>query len=272
MSNERKIKNTLAKKLWHFCGYHEDDGQPWIKASSETDANYKAKWVDKEKELWLAFRYTHSKLGWFWNFVFVCESLIRTFFMFAPIVLTILFAANKVIDWSQPYSSLYLFGAWAVFIVNFAFLIGAPYNRQGIKWFVHRGIAKIWDSEKDVIRGFIQQAKEKGYTVVISGHSQGGGVALLCHELCWFEKIGAITYTFGGLRILFWWGIWNIKSRFKNVFRIVEPGDLVPHVPFSFMGFIHVGKRIEVGAKKCFLAPWNWEKCHTHYGDWIEEE
>lgn len=80
----------------------------------------------------------------------------------------------------------------------------------------------------------------------ITGHSLGGALAVLMTAMLSIEKIAVRgLYTFGAPRV----GNQNFAEQLEaNIsgvnFRVVNQGDLVPHVPFEAQGFYHAGERI----------------------------
>jgi hypothetical protein len=265
-------RNTIAKKCWLFCGYGQNDGQPWETVCRKTSTEMKVRWDDGERQLWLAFKYTDSDRDWMYNFRFMGASMFNFLLVALPVISTALFALRGIIGWAAPYAALCLFGAWAVFIVGVACFLQKPYRNQEFSWFVHRGIAIKWDSVKDYVRTLLDVARVKGYQAIISGHSQGGGMAQMAHELAVYKGLDAKTFVFGSLRILFFWGGRKAKGRFKGVVKFKEPGDVVPHVPFNILGYVDVGESVIVGPDRCPAFPWNWRKSHITYGDYLEEE
>lgn len=114
---------------------------------------------------------------------------------------------------------------------------------MGKVWLVHAGFLSIWKQLQDEIFEVVNNS-DIDY-VEIDGVSQGGAVAILCHEFIQynFRDILVMTKTYGAPRVLGFWGLWRVKERFLNVKRIVNRGDIVAHVPPVLFGFNHVGTK-----------------------------
>jgi hypothetical protein len=128
---------------------------------------------------------------------------------------------------------------------NFWFL-KRPYKNMDKVWFVHSGFLSEWREYKEKVRAVISTDTK---SVSVHGVSQGGAHAVLCHEFLKynFPWLEVETKTYGGPRVLGWFGFWRVKERFVGVTRYENRGDIVCHVPLFLMGFIHVGKRVLQG-------------------------
>jgi predicted lipase len=141
-------------------------------------------------------------------------------------------ATNSNIDWK----------------VNFDFP-AIPYKNQPIRWCAHKGYLSNWK----LIREVILNEMVKNKVNIIVGYSHGAALAVLAHEDYGFTiQDGLIdTYTFGGPRVI--WGWQNIYNRFKQLYRVKVSGDIVTNVPFSIMGYHHIGILKEYGKN---IIPW----------------
>ena len=145
---------------------------------------------------------------------------------------------------------------------NFSFW-KKPYKDMGTTFYVHAGFLKRWKAARDVIMDQLESLNPK--SIIITGHSYGGAIALLCMEDCWFRFIhsrenqdnsleGKIhCYTFGAPRIL---GIFNykkIKDRWNGSVEFFNASDVVACVPPACFLYRHPVKRTHIGEKYSFF-------------------
>lgn len=78
----------------------------------------------------------------------------------------------------------------------------------------------------------------------VTGHSLGGALAVLLASMFIEEGIEVRgLYTFGAPRVGDSQFSESFNEKFTGVsYRIVNEGDLVPHLPPEFLGFLHAGK------------------------------
>jgi len=149
-----------------------------------------------------------------------------------------------------------------------------PYKGMKTVWFAHAGFVKKWKAIQTDIFTIIDRVVDFGEInkIIISGHSQGAGIATLATEAIWFnypdlrERIE--TVLFGSPRAVGFWNFLIIKERFKNVIRYEQFWDIIPRIPFVLLGYKHIGKRIRIG------NPWykptlRFTYNHIHYGDYL---
>jgi hypothetical protein len=134
----------------------------------------------------------------------------------------------------------------AEWVKNFT-AIPQPFSEVPGFGFVHLGFEQMWrrirESVFEVLRN---QPPERQITLL--GHSLGGAMATL----------GAVSVsrnlnrskvdlcTFGGPRAGQVRFRINFNKLIKHCFRVVNQGDIVPHVPPLVMAFNHVGKEVNV--------------------------
>jgi hypothetical protein len=122
---------------------------------------------------------------------------------------------------------------------NFDFL-AAPYKEMEKKFRVHRGFLNKWKSIRDHVQTKVTPEVEK---VVILGFSQGGALAVLCHEDVWFQherlRDSIETYAYGTPRVFSWA---TPKERFKGLHYIQYGGDMVCGVAPWIFGMKHMSK------------------------------
>lgn len=127
-----------------------------------------------------------------------------------------------------------------------------PYKRMGATvWYAHRGFLEIWKRTQPYIEKHVADKSLK--SIVITGYSHGAAVAVLCHEYVWFNRPDLrdtlIGYGFGCPRVL--WGIQreSIKKRWESFTVVRNIDDAVTHLPPGALGYYHVGKLLEIGAR-----------------------
>lgn len=125
-----------------------------------------------------------------------------------------------------------------------------PYKRMGkTQWHAHRGFVRVWKEIEPYIAPLI--ADYSLGSVIVTGYSHGGALALLCHEYVWFHRPDLRRriegYGFGCPRVL--WGERgaDITSRWERFSVIRNIDDLVTHLPPRILGYFHVGRLIEIG-------------------------
>ena len=128
-----------------------------------------------------------------------------------------------------------------------ACLIKAPELGKGVK--VHRGMWKALDSVYDVVvKDVGEQGGFKGKRVYLTGHSLGGGLALLCGaRLQIEEKVNPVVYTFGAPRA----GNFEFQKATRElaVHRWVNRKDVVPMLPSdTLLNYKTVGRTHNIKA------------------------
>lgn len=126
-----------------------------------------------------------------------------------------------------------------------------PYDDMDPVWYCHAGFLKVFKSVLPYLESYISAPDVR--RVVISGYSHGGALAILCHEAVWFRRPDIrrhlITFAYGAPRVLFGTPPREVQDRFHELYLIRNQGDLVTHMPPAFLGFRHIGNRIEIGQK-----------------------
>lgn len=112
----------------------------------------------------------------------------------------------------------------------------------------HRGFLRVWEALIPALAPLI--ADESVRKLVTVGFSHGAALAVLCHEYVWVHRPDLRTmqegYGFGCPRVL--WGRYPTE-RWERFTVIRNIDDLVTHLPPAILGFRHVGKMIEIGAR-----------------------
>ena len=87
--------------------------------------------------------------------------------------------------------------------------------------------------------------------IVTVGYSHGAALAVLCHEYIWYHRPDLREtiegYGFGSPRVI--WGALtaDLQKRWAGFTIIRNLDDLVTHLPPAFLGYVHVGKMLEIG-------------------------
>lgn len=125
-----------------------------------------------------------------------------------------------------------------------------PYQKtDGATWMAHRGFVKVWRVIEPIVAAAI--ADPQLQSIVTVGYSHGGALAVLCHEYVWYHRPDLRDriegYGFGAPRVL--WGVLSpeIKARWDKFTVVRNLDDLVTHLPPSALGYVHVGKLLEIG-------------------------
>jgi len=133
--------------------------------------------------------------------------------------------------------------------------IQAPYKDMRDKYYVHKGFSKLYHVARDDIHKKFK--KEKPKKIVIIGHSLGGALATLCYaDFMWHKKnvddygdVKIVGLASGCPRVGFKRGFDNFKKYTKGLTRLTFNSDLIPSVPFKFLGYKHVGEHSHFGDK-----------------------
>ncbi|MGD9678094.1 MAG: hypothetical protein AB7V16_06990 [Vulcanibacillus sp.] len=140
------------------------------------------------------------------------------------------------------------------FMVWFSFM-NKPYKNMKKTFFVHSGFLKIYKICRSTIHKWVID-KEKEYdSIIITGHSLGGAISTLCCEDVGFlneEKI--IDKPFEAIvtgcpRVFGFFNSKLIKTRCKNLTRVINKSDIVPSVPFAILGYKHIGEVYKIGKR-----------------------
>lgn len=125
-----------------------------------------------------------------------------------------------------------------------------PYDNASPKIKVHTGFINAYKSEK--IRGnILGLMNDEIDSVRVTGHSLGGALAILCAiDLQYnFPDRDYEVIVFGSPRV----GNKAFKKSYdKRIFktvRVKNKGDIISALPFSFMGYRHVGAEIVLPAR-----------------------
>ncbi len=135
-----------------------------------------------------------------------------------------------------------------------------PYNHFSHKIKVHTGFISTYKSHsvRGKIREFVNENIKKIY---VTGHSYGAALAILCaiDLRCNFPHKDYEVVVFGCPRVgnKAFKNFYNLRL-FKTL-RVEHRRDIVPKVPFAFLGYRHVGAKIKIGKGELF-KPYSMKK------------
>jgi len=151
-------------------------------------------------------------------------------------------------------------------VYNFAFW-KKPYKHMKKLFFVHAGLFNKYKSVQDDIMDKIIPVLKPDWKVRGYGFSQGAALITYFHEDIKYRlpKIDLETYALAPPKGFTFFNAKFLQTvRFKTLYTVKDISDIVPHLPFWFMGFRHYGNIIKLG--KCKIVfPWNWKKEHMGY-------
>lgn len=145
---------------------------------------------------------------------------------------------------------------------NFRFAsIDTPFGK------CHRGFFKSADRLTSCIRGVIEGLPEHE-RVILNGHSRGGLAYIVACILSYVGFNVCAVVTFGSPKFF----KTDHKSPFKkeDVIRVVNNGDRVTHVPYSWLGFRHFGTELKLKGSWWRRLPFVGLKDHD-IDDYIKE-
>jgi len=149
-----------------------------------------------------------------------------------------------------------------------AFLVTYPYGDGNVS----DGFLSAFDGLKDEIISYI--VNNPSVEIVLTGHSLGGALAVLCGSYLHFSGINSRIVTFGAPKV----GDQTFSNAFNglglNCLQVANIGDVVPHLPFESLGFTHIKTSLILscdGLCKCelngqYVFPYNafdWLNAHS---------
>ena len=118
-------------------------------------------------------------------------------------------------------------------------------------WFAHRGFLRVWRAVEPHLAPTIADRSIR--KIIIVGYSHGAALAVFCHEYVWYHRADLRKrlrgYGFGCPRVV--WGMLprELKDRWQGFTVVRNIEDVVTHLPPAALGYRHVGKMLEIGAK-----------------------
>lgn len=110
---------------------------------------------------------------------------------------------------------------------------------------VHRGFLAAWQSVRDDVERQIRRVRDRHQMLVITGHSLGGALAVLCaRNLMDAFNTAPRLYTFGQPRIFNDVMARKVAANLPYWYRVVNEEDIVPRLPLWCMGYRHAGTEV----------------------------
>lgn len=126
-----------------------------------------------------------------------------------------------------------------------------PYNNNNSKIRVHSGFINAYKNRavRDKIHSYINEDITK---IEVTGHSYGAALACLCSiDLQYnFPRKDIEVALFGCPRVGNRAFRKSYNKRLFKVVRVENGNDSITKVPFAFMGYRHIGSRINIGAPR----------------------
>ncbi|KAJ1750502.1 26S proteasome regulatory subunit rpn6 [Coemansia sp. RSA 989] len=125
---------------------------------------------------------------------------------------------------------------------------------------VHHGFLSAYQSVAPNVTNIVAQlaARYPSYKMVFTGHSLGGAETVLCAVDMLSQhpelKHRMYIYTYGMPRI----GneVWasSIEALDMPIYRVVYENDLVPHIPFQWLGYMHFSQEVWIHNNQTMLC------------------
>jgi len=129
----------------------------------------------------------------------------------------------------------------------------------------HKGFLQEYRKLEKRINGRLKNftLENPNRKIYITGHSLGGAMATIASYM--IDNVEAV-YTFGAPRAL----SWSTARKYKeNHIRVVNNNDVVPKVPFVWIGFKHVGALHYMNFYGNVRNMTRWQKCKDGWrGRW----
>ncbi|MDR0406197.1 MAG: lipase family protein [Clostridiales bacterium] len=129
--------------------------------------------------------------------------------------------------------------------------MAVPYNNDSSRIRVHNGFINAYkvNRVRAKIQSMIDSTVDK---IIVSGHSYGAALAVLCAvDLQYnFKGKDVAVFLFGCPRVGNAAFAASYNRRVFKTFRVENSNDVVTKLPFAFMGYRHVGVTLRIGAPK----------------------
>lgn len=109
---------------------------------------------------------------------------------------------------------------------------------------VHTGFNEAYQKQASTITEKVTRLmnRYRTYTLVVTGHSLGGAFATLCAIDLYEKNVTSRNirlWTYGSPRVGNDVFASYVQRALPEYYRVVNENDVVPHVPFKFMGYRH---------------------------------
>eukprot|EP01117_Protostelium_nocturnum_P011779 TRINITY_DN4295_c0_g1_i2.p1 TRINITY_DN4295_c0_g1~~TRINITY_DN4295_c0_g1_i2.p1 ORF type:complete len:326 (-),score=62.06 TRINITY_DN4295_c0_g1_i2:19-996(-) len=150
----------------------------------------------------------------------------------------------------------------ANWITNFGIQLRVPFKAEIPNAKVHVGFLNAYLLiEKDVIQAGIDLTKRfPNRRIIITGHSLGGALATLAAaDIAIHPKTSEDVrlWTFGSPRVGNTGFAAYMNTKYLQSYRIVNNRDVVPSIPGTFLGYVHINKEY------FFTAPTIYRACNN---------
>jgi predicted lipase len=148
-----------------------------------------------------------------------------------------------------------------------------PYNNADSKIRVHTGFINAY-KRRGVRDKILSSIGDDTHYVKISGHSMGAALAVLCAVDIQFNfpDRDIQVFLFGCPRIGNKAFMLSYNKRVEKTVSIENGNDIVTKLPFAFMGYRHVGAKLNIGAFKLpFILSANDHYPHKYYSGLLKK-
>jgi len=154
--------------------------------------------------------------------------------------------------------------------VNFSFW-KKPYKNMNKTFFVHSGFISAYRSGRNEIHDLYLKNMERIEKIVIRGYSLGDALARFCFEDFFWHKENTDAYRklkidgfgIGGPKVVGLIGRKEFDRRMVGYTRIENHSDIVPRVPFFWLGYFRTGDYYRIGRKS--LWPFSAKAIYQHW-------
>ena len=141
-----------------------------------------------------------------------------------------------------------------------------PYDNTETKIRVHTGFINTYKG-KGVRDGILNTVTGANF-IKISGHSRGAALAVLCAvDIQYnFPDRDIEVVLFGCPRVGNKAFMQSYNKRVDKTVRVENSNDIVTKIPFTFMGYSHVGAKVHIGSRRLpFVFSANDHFPHNYY-------
>lgn len=154
--------------------------------------------------------------------------------------------------------------------INFSFW-KKPYRNMKKVFLVHSGFIKAYRSGRDEIHNLYLENMNNIDKIVIRGYSLGDALARFCYEDFFWHRENTESYKhlkldgfgLGGPKSIGLIGRKEFDRRLEGYIRIENHSDIVPRVPFFWLGYFSTGDFYRIG-KRSFW-PFSAKAIYQHW-------